>query len=247
MRSALQTCALSATFGLAAAAHATIHNYVTTDPAADGVTVNTAAGTVSNLQASYDTVLQKFTWNVTFSDGVSKNTNGYWLAVSPGPMPQGTAGEFAIIYFDASNFASPTATIYRYNGLNDASSYLSPADLLASSLTPAQTTIMLSASESAGARTFNLMVDAAAINGAYGPPTFPLWEGIQFDTEIGIWFHPTSSTITSYSGNALSFFGHVGPGGWYDGTDITTFIPSPGSVALLAIAGLFAGRRSKRA
>lgn len=244
MRSA-QICALVASASLAAAAYATVHNYVTNDPGLDGTTVNASAGTVSFLQSSYDDVAKKFTWNVTFNDGVTKNTNGYWLVISPGAMPQGTAGEFAIIYFDASNFASPVATVYRYNGLNDASSYLNPGDLLASTLIPAQTTVMASTSESAGARTFNLMVDASTINSLYGPPTFPLWQGLQYGDHIGIWFHPTSSTITSYSGNGLSFFGHVGPGGWYDGTNITTYIPSPGSAALLAVAGLVASRRRR--
>jgi uncharacterized protein (TIGR03382 family) len=244
MRSAA-LAALGAGFLATASAHATIHNYVTNDPGLDGTTVNAAAGTVSFLQSSYDTVLQKFTWNVTFSDGVAKNTDGYWLVVSPGQMPLGTNGEFAIIYFDASSFGTPSATVYRYNGLNDASSYLNPADLLASSLTPAQTSIMVSTSQSAGARTFNLMVDATAINAAYSPPAFPLWQGLQFGPQIGIWFHPTSSTVTSYNNDRLSFFGHFGPGGWYDGTGIDTFIPSPGSAALLAVAGLVVGRRRR--
>lgn len=230
-----------------ASAQATVHNYVTNDPVLDGTTGNTAAGTVSFLQSSFDDVLQKFTWNVTFSDGVAKDTDGYWLVVSPGAMPQGTMGEFGIIYFDAStSITNPTVTVYRYNGLNDASSYLNPADLLASTLTPMQTTIMASGSESAGARTFNLMLDASTINSLYGPPTFPLWEGVTFGAEIGIWFHPTASTLTSYSGNALSFFGHLGPGGWYDGEHITTFIPSAGTGLLMGLGGLLAARRRRR-
>ncbi len=57
--------------------------------------MNTAAGTVSQVNASFDTNLQKFTWNVSFGDGVAKNTNGYWLVVGPGPLPRGTADEYA--------------------------------------------------------------------------------------------------------------------------------------------------------
>lgn len=244
MRDALVISAMAAGLLASASAQATVWSFNSTNLGLSGTTVNASAGNVSNLSTTYDTVTKKFTWDVTFDDGVAKDTNGYWLVVSPGPMPQGTNGEFAIIYFDASNFASPVATVYRYNGLNDASSYINPADLLASSLTPAQTTITLSASQTATSRTFNLMVDATAINAAYGPPTFPLWEGLQFGPQIGIWFHPTSTTITSYNNDRLSFFGHVGPGGWYDGTGLTT-IPSPGSAALLAVAGLVAARRRR--
>lgn len=241
-----QACAVASSLLLAAAANATIHNYVTNDPTLDGTSGNTAAGTVSSLQTAYDDVLQKFTWNVTFNDGVAKNTDGYWLVVSPGAVPLGTMGEFAIMYFDAStSLASPTVSIYRYNGMNDASSYLSPADLLASSLTPMQTTIVASGSQSGTSRTFNLMVDASGINSIHGPPAFPLWEGIQFGSELGIWFHPTATTVTSYAGEALSFFGHAGPGGWYDGGHITTFIPSPGAAVLLGIGGLLSARRRR--
>lgn len=203
--------------------------------------VNTAAGTVSSVNAQFDTNLQKFTWNVSFSDGVSKNTNGYWLVVGPGDVPRGTADEYAIMYFDATNLASPTVSVYRYNGLNDASSYLNPADLLATTRQAGQTTITASASEGAGTRTFNLMVNAATINALF-PGQVPDWKGIKFGNQIGFWFHPVANTFSTYSGNNLTFFGGS-PIGWYDGRNV--LVPAPGVAALAALGGLLVARRRR--
>lgn len=208
--------------------------------ASDGV--NPAAGNVSGVNAAFDTNLQKFTWNVSFDDGVAKNTQGYWLVVGPGPVPRGTADEYAIIYFDARNLAAPEVSVYRYNGLNDASSYINPADLLATTRAAGQTTITASASQTATARTFNLMINAATINALF-PGQVPDWKGIKFGNEIGFWFHPVANEVTSYSGNNLTFFGGS-PIGWYDGAHVRT-IPAPGAAVLAGLAGLVAVRRRR--
>jgi hypothetical protein len=132
-------------------------------------------------------------------------------------------------------------SIYRYNGANDASSYINPADLLATTRAAGQTTITASASESAGSRTFNLMVNAATINALF-PGQVPDWKGIKFGQEIGFWFHPVSNMLTSYSGNNLTFFGGS-PIGWYDGRNV--LVPAPGAAALMGIAGLLVARRRR--
>lgn len=207
-------------------------------------TVNADAGLVSNLHTEFDTNTDKFVWNVTFSDGVAKNSNGYWLVVSTGANPNGTAFQHAIIYFDAINLAAPKVSIYRYNGGNDATSYQNPADLLASSQVVSPTNIVASASQAAGARTFNLSLDATVINNLFGPPTNPNWEGIEFGQQLGIWFHPTAGTVTTYNGSQLTFFGATQAAGWYDGALIQT-VPSAGSTALLALGGLIAARRRR--
>lgn len=205
--------------------------------------VNTAAGTVSNVNASFDTNTNKFTWNLSFNDGAAKDTDGYWLVVGPGPTPRGTADEYAIMYFDASNLAAPTVSIYRYNGLNDATSFVNPGDLLASTRIGGQTTITASASQGGGARNFNLMVDATTINALF-PGQVPDWKGVKFADQIGFWLHPLAGLVTSYSGNNLTQFGSTVAGGWYDGHGART-VPAPAAIALAGIGGLLAARRRR--
>lgn len=234
--------ALGLNLGLASVSQATIFTYATSDPALQGVTVNTAGGTVSDLLAQFDTVTDKFTWNVTFNDGVTKNTNAYWLVVSTGSMPMGN-NQLAIIYLDATaSITNPIVSIFRYGGQNDPTSYVTPGDLLATTLNMGQTDIMVSGSNSGASRTFNLMVDATAINNLFPSPP---WDGIEFGQEIGLWFHPSTQAITSYAGNKLNFYGYAGPSGWYDGSHIQT--PAPGALVLAGLAGVTALRRRRTA
>lgn len=209
---------------------------------------NPAGGQISAIASTYDTNTSVFTWNVSFSDGVAKDTDGYYLVVGPGPNPKGHAFEYAIIYFDASSLANPNVSIYRYNGNNDGTSFLTPGDLLASSRTPGQTTITSSASAAGGARTFNLTVNASAINALFNPPTTPQqadWRGIQYGQNIGVWFHPVTGLSTTYSGTSLTKFDFRGQG-WLDTANERTFeVPSPASAALLGLGGLVAARRRR--
>ncbi len=200
---------------------------------------NAAAGAIQSINTTYNDVTEKFTWDVTFSDGASLGTDGYTLVISPGPNPKGIEFELAMIYFDATS-AVPEVSVYRYNGKNNASSYLNPADLLAS--TKNGDPIAAGQSDNGNARTFTLSIDAAAINAAYGPPTEPDWTGIEFGASLGIWFHPFKDLTTAYAGPELTQWS-FGMGGWLDLSDVPT-VPSPaGAVALLGLAGLVARRR----
>lgn len=211
---------------------------------------NPAGGKLSNLVTNYDPMTSMFDWNVTFSDGVAKDTDGFWLVVSPGPNPKGHNYEFAIMYFDASVLANPTVSIYRYNGANAPDSFATPGDLLASSRQAGQTTIQnITASQNGTGRTFGFKVNAAAINSAFAPPPPEAidWKGIQFGEKIGIWFHPVTGLSTSYgaTSNKLKTFSFQGSG-WYDGENTTTrMIPGPAGTALLALGGLVAIRRRR--
>lgn len=209
---------------------------------------NPAGGTISSLRSTFDQNTDRFTWDVTYSDGVARNTNGYWLVVSGGPNPKSINSQLAIMYFDATNLAAPKVSIYRYNGANSSSSFQSPGDLLASTQGVGASDITASASQSGGSRTFRLSVDATAINAKYAPgasTVFPDWEGIQFGSEIGMWFHSIRNANFQYNGARLT--GLTGTAGWLDGDhECTTIIPTPGAGALAIAGGLLATRRRRK-
>ena len=93
------------------------------------------------------------------------------------------------------------------------------------------------------------MIDATDIN-AYSNE--PLWDGITFGAEVGIWFHPTAYTTFRYdptTSGITSFY----PGivGYYDSGAFSTVVtvPEPTSIALLSIGAIacfgFHRRKSK--
>lgn len=210
------------------------------------ISENASAGKVSHLKTTYDSASKAFTWDVTFSNGVAKDTDGFWLVVGPGPNPKGHQYEYAIMYFDGRTIGNPAVTIYRYNGQNNSDSWSSPGDLLASSKIGGQTTITgLSATETAGTRTFKFNVNAAGINSAFAPPPPQAvdWKGIQFGDKIGFWFHPVDGLSTSYNSNGgLTKFSYAA-NGWDDSENTPT--PAPASAALLGLGGLIVARRRR--
>lgn len=209
---------------------------------------NAAGGTISSLRSTFDQNTDVFTWDVTYSDGVAKNTNGYWLVVSDGPNPKNINSQLAIIYFDATNLAAPKVSVYRYNGANSSSSFQSPGDLLASTQGAGAADITASASQSGGTRSFSLSIDATAINARYAPgasTVFPDWEGIEFGQQIGMWFHSIKNAGFQYNGARIT--GLTGTAGWLDGShETTTLIPTPGAGALAIAGGLLAARRRRK-
>lgn len=229
--SAVVACALSG----AASASVFGYNYA-------GPGQNNDAGTPNMIHSTFNDVTDQFTWTVTFNDGVAKDTDGFWLVVSPGPNPKGHAWEFAIMYLDASNILNPKATVYRYNGANAPDSYFNPGDFLGSSQVAGPSNITASALQSGGSRTMNISLDATFINNLYGPPAQPDWTGIQYGNKIGVWFHPVAGLNASYnSDGSLSNYAFARQG-WVDFSNGNA--PAPGTLALIAMSGLVArGRR----
>lgn len=245
MKKLALTMACGLSLGLTAAAHAGNVYQWTWD--GSNPSQNNAGGTISSLRSTFDQNTDVFTWDVTYSDGVAKNTNGFWLVVSDGPNPKNINSQLAIMYFDATNLAAPKVSIYRYNGANSSSSFQSPGDLLASSQGVGAADISASASQSGGSRTFHLSVDATAINAMYAPgasTVFADWEGIDFGQRIGMWFHSIKNANFQYNGARLT--GLTGTAGWLDGADqCTTLVPTPGAGALAVFGGLLAARRRR--
>ena len=221
-----------------------------------------------SIQTEYDPDSKRFLWDFTAGSGV----NGYWLVVSPGPNPKGYAGELAILYLDANGLTAnstitPKLTIYGYNGQNGILSYMDGSqaagvqtpDRIFSSLNPDTTgTIMqLSASDTGGLRRFTVELDATIIQnytplhngGAMGVE----WTGVAFGQQLGAWFHPSAGTTTSYGTNPanpdfnwLTSFSYTGQAS-FDTVNLgTQWVPAPGAMALLGLAGAVGGRRRRR-
>jgi hypothetical protein len=264
---ALVTCALA---GIATSANADFFRWdYTRGNALPNSGINDNGGRVQSIRAEYDPTSKRFLWDVSY-DVSSRNTNGYWLVVSPGPNPKGHPGELAMIYLDASALGddqtiTPKVTVYNYNSLNNASSFQdgSPAggiqtpDRIFSSLSPVpvNTVINSSATDLGNTRRFVLELDASAINAhspMYPNPNGNDWTGVEFGAHIGVWFHSVAGLNAQYGTdpsaadfNYLTRFDRAHEG-WLDGRDFETqLIPAPGAFALMGLGVLVAGRRKR--
>jgi hypothetical protein len=222
-----------------------------------GSNQNSAGGNISSITATYNDATRQFGWTVDYSD---RTTNGYWLAVSPGPNPKGRAGELAIVYFDATNLAAPRVSVYEYNGLNDNNSFQFRS-VAGQGTPPAATTqagVLLGSSSAgtipgltataqnigANGRRLTLTLDASSIQ-AYNPAGGGApWTGLSFANQIGVWFHSVTGLSATYNGNNLTSFN--GTQGWFDSNNITT-VPTPAGALALGMGGLLAARRRRTA
>ncbi|MDX9912692.1 MAG: hypothetical protein RBS39_12755 [Phycisphaerales bacterium] len=217
--------------------------------------VSDDGGTFESVRSTYNTINGLLTWEATFSNQV---TQGFTLAINDGPNPKGIAGELALVYFDGRNTASPTISIYGYNGENTQTSYRdgSPAGgtqapdrimttLVAGGPRYSPGIIANPVVDAGGKRTLSFSIDTTDLNNHM--PLYPSmpneWTGMQYGDEIGVWFHPVRNLSASYSDGFLSNWG--GTQGWLDGEHFTT-TPAPGATGLLAMGGLVATRRRRR-
>lgn len=220
------------------------------DPGAGAI--NNAGGTFESVHAEYNTNTKMFHWSTTFSDQV---TEGFTLAVSGGPNPKGHAGELALIYFDASNLASPEITAYAYNGKNSASTYYDgngnvggnqPYDLIMD-VNKASWIQSISAVDNAGKRTLSFTINASDVNGH--SPMYPdmvdPWAGLAFGEQLGLWMHPYRNFDPTYGMNGEITSLNASNQGWFDGHSYTT-TPTPGSLALASAGGLLMIKRRRK-
>jgi hypothetical protein len=187
---------------------------------------NSGAGQLTGVTSSYNAATQRLAWAASFVPNAHGATpDGFWLALNDGPNPKGTAGELPIFYFDASKATGPILTAYGYNGENGNTSYYdgSPAagtqapDRIFSSLLSGNGIYDLTYTRNAnGTVTMGFDIDASRVNG-YRPINAGAnpWDGADFGSEIGVWFHPTARTQTSYTNGYLSNFTFSSQG-WLD-------------------------------
>jgi MYXO-CTERM domain-containing protein len=243
--------ATAATLALASTAMAEVRS-VTLGRSGPGYGINDGGGVISSVTNSFDTTTHQFNFTASFSD---RTTNGFWLAVSPGPNPKGHSGELALIYFDASNTSNLRATVYAYNGLNGDNSWrdgtarsgTQTPDFIGALINGVNSTLTFQ-NTPGGGRTLGLSFDATFIQNHL--PLDPIdrarneWTGVAFGEQYGIWFHPVRGLQTSYGNNGELCGWDYSSQGWLDGGGIPT-VPTPGAAAMLGLGALAATRRRR--
>ncbi|MCB9838893.1 MAG: hypothetical protein H6813_06100 [Phycisphaeraceae bacterium] len=257
MNSTLTTAiAASIVAAIAGSSSAAIHqwDWQVGDPGGYGT--NNNGGTFESIHSTFNTDTNALTWDMTFSDQVTK---GFTLALNDGPNPKGHAGELALLYVDITSPAAPKMLAYAYNGQNSNTSYIDGVGNIAGNQTPDDIVDVDDRGGSNwiehftvedtmdGKRVVSFAIDASVIN--THTPDYPgstPWFGLGFGEKLGIWLHPYRTLSASYDpvDGLLNSWG--GDQGWFDGSNLVTQeVPAPGPVALLAGAGMIAGSRRR--
>ncbi|MCU0316487.1 MAG: PEP-CTERM sorting domain-containing protein [Fimbriimonadaceae bacterium] len=212
--------------------------------------ISNAAGTIKSLMSTYDMTTNEFAFSAKFGPvpgSSTLKTDAFWLVLSPGKNPKGTADELAILYFDAINPNNATLTAYAYNGVNGNNSFQTAnARIISSRLDPSVLKAVTAVTEG-NERTLGFKINAEAIKNFIPQNGNPAnWTGLKYGPEkVGIWFHPTAGTTMNYSGGWLSQYSFKKEG-WFDGENFKA-VPEPMTMGLLAIglAGIAARKRRK--
>lgn len=210
-------------------------------------------GTFDSIHTTYDSSNSLLSWEVSFSDQI---TDGFTLAINGGPNPEGYAGEFGLLYFDASDTNDLNLTMYGYNGENTQTSFfdgssdagIQAPDEIYNSGSILNQLLSASVTDSAGSRTFAFSIDTSVVNAhspLYPGPNGPAdWTGMQFNQFIGAWIHPVSGLTTDYDQNGSLIQWDVEKQGFMD-TSWRPTTPAPGSLAILGMGGMLVSRRRR--
>jgi hypothetical protein len=249
----MKFCAIGALVSvLAMASHASATTYVYQGrPGGTG-------GSIESISASWTPSNNRLTWSVTWTDQL---TNGFSLAISPGPNPKNNPGQLAMLYFDAKDPGDISVSAFGYNGLGAVTSFVDgdgstpgnqAPDFIAGTEGTADGSWVLDASltDAGGKRTLSLTIDASVIQGhvpLYPDPDGEPWTGVSFAERIGFWFHGRRGLTTSYGadGRLLSWGGSYG--GHSDVSNLVTItvvpLPPAAWAGLIGLAGAAVLRR----
>jgi hypothetical protein len=170
--------------------------------------------------------------------------DGFWMVLNAGGNPKGVTNELAILYGDLRN---NRITAYRYNGKNSNDSFTIQDNYITSYANPFSFV---------GDTRFQFSLDVQRINNL---PLGNQWRGVQFNEQIGIWYHPFSNISASYAsdGRIQSFSAAKGAQtGWFDTSALKTTpsrppaqVSEPATLALMGfgLMGLGMMRRRKAA
>jgi hypothetical protein len=183
---------------------------------------------ITNWDATYDISGGSNTLTLDVAMGAEAvNDDGFWLVLNNGGNPKGIVGELAILYGDLKN---NKITAYQYNGANSQSSFADTGRYLFSINNAFTTT----------SNSFGFTMDVTALNAI----NLPEWKGVQFGSDIGIWYHPTGLLDVTYdaAGRITKFDGDFG---WYDSERLgTTAYCANGSLASGGTCGQTGGSSS---
>ncbi len=217
-----------------------------------GYDYNPEAGEITRFYTRFDTNTNALTLEVNFAHAPNHPNvmpDGFTFVVSDGDNPIRESGQFASMYFDATN-ANPIMSAYGYNGSTALHPWedgskdpgIQTPDRIESSLNNANwLSDIFVTDEANGTRTMGFTMDATSIIDHL--PLYPgsePWQGAQFAEKVGIWFHPWSNLATDYDQDGWLTQWDSDPlrRGFFDGANFnTTQIPLPG-VLMIGLAGL---------